>query len=287
MICDRQGIRLEVTSALVKGNKSWFVFSLQDLEEDRISMDSVYYVDMWNCNGNMSNVASMEWQYLYSSESEHKIAYAVCMEYKDAYKSEDNDYIVQYKGIGVTKQTSLDLLPLLEKYGNATESIEAPAEVISAYSSGNFGESLTRKGMKILDYTKPLDVELGKDVCLTGIGWIDNQLHVQISDGQQYELVIGQQYFNPLYCSVGAYFPGQPDDQLDNVDEVYWRDGETERREYVFNCRQDQADNLDLHANMTEITDVVRDNWEVRIPLESILAEDEETTGRETAAPAV
>ena len=287
MICDKQGIRLEVTSALMKGNKSWFVFSLQDLEEDRISMYSGFYVDMWNSNGDKNNVTSMELQLLYSSGSEHKAAYAVCMEYNGSYKSEGNDYIVQYKGIGVTKQTSLDLLPFLEEYGNAAESMEAPAEVVSAYSSGNFGESRTRKGMKILDYTRPLDVELGKDVCLTGIGWIDDQLHVQICDGQQYELVIGQEYFNPLYCSVGTYFPGQPDDQLNNVDEVYWHDGEKERREYVFNCRPDQADKLDLHANMTEITDVVRDTWEVRIPLEDILAEGEETTGQETAAPAV
>ena len=194
---------------------------------------------------------------------------------------------MQFKGIGIPQHRRIDLLPYLAEYGKTAESVEASTEVVSAYSTGKVGESLTRKGMKILDYTRPLDVELGEDLYLTGIGWIDNQLHVQIHDRQERAVVIGGMYHKPLDCNVeGAYAQGKYG-KLHEVDQVYWHDGDTEQREYVFNCSEGRVDNLELYADITEIVDVVRDNWEVRVPLEEVLAENEETTSQETTTPAV
>ena len=178
-------------------------------------------------------------------------------------------------------KSQIDLLPFLKEYGNVTEGVEAPAEAVSIYDFVN------RKDLKVLDYKNPLDVELGKDVYLAGIGWIDDQLHVQIYDMQPYGLEIGQMYTKPLNCSVNAFFPEQIDNRPILGDIVNLKNDLIRRDEYIFDVSPDETDNMVLYADMTEVLEVLRDNWEVRIPLEDILAEGEDTTNQETAAPAV
>ena len=279
--CEKQGIRLAVSSVVMKENKSWFVFSLEDLEGSRIKQDTGSCFNMFNLNGERNITASASWEYLYYDESKHKIAYAVCMEYDGSYQSQDNDFIVQIEAIGVSGKSQIDLLPFLKEYGNVTEGVEAPAEAVSIYDFVN------RKDLKVLDYKNPLDVELGKDVYLAGIGWIDDQLHVQIYDMQPYGLEIGQMYTKPLNCSVNAFFPEQINNRPVLGDIVNLKNDLIRRDEYIFDVSPDETDNMVLYADMTEVLEVLRDNWEVRIPLESILAEGEDTTNQETAAPSV
>ena len=279
--CEKQGIRLAVSSVVMKENKSWFVFSLEDLEGSRIKQDTGSCFNMFNLNGERNITASASWEYLYYDESKHKIAYAVCMEYDGSYQSQDNDFIVQIEAIGVSGKSQIDLLPFLKEYGNVTEGVEAPAEAVSIYDFVN------RKDLKVLDYKNPLDVELGKDVYLAGIGWIDDQLHVQIYDMQPYGLEIGQMYTKPLNCSVNAFFPEQINNRPILGDIVNLKNDLIRRDEYIFDVSPDETDNMVLYADMTEVLEVLRDNWEVRIPLESILAEGEDTTNQETAAPSV
>ena len=279
--CEKQGIRLAVSSVVMKENKSWFVFSLEDLEGSRIKQDTGSCFNMFNLNGERNITASASWEYLYYDESKHKIAYAVCMEYDGSYQSQDNDFIVQIEAIGVSGKSQIDLLPFLKEYGNVTEGVEAPVEAVSIYDFVN------RKDLKVLDYKNPLDVELGKDVYLAGIGWIDDQLHVQIYDMQPYGLEIGQMYTKPLNCSVNAFFPEQINNRPVLGDIVNLKNDLIRRDEYIFDVSPDETDNMVLYADMTEVLEVLRDNWEVRIPLESILAEGEDTTNQETAAPSV
>ena len=183
--------------------------------------------------------------------------------------------------IGVAQQTKLDLLPFLEKYGQVTEGVDAP----DGYNMDDMTETYVSR--KILDYTNPLDVELGKDVYLTGIGWIDDQLHVQIGDRQQHTIRIGETYPHPISLYVWTWLSERTEDKAGGLDEMLWHgEDNTEYSEYISNARPDETENMELYAVMTEITDVLRDEWEVRIPLEDVLAEGEETTSQGTAAPA-
>ena len=127
------------------------------------------------------------------------------------------------------------------------------------------------KKPKVLDYANPLNMGLDKDVCLMGIGWINDQLHVQTGGRQKNSIQVGSKSYAPAVSSVVA--------SVTAADMVYWvSDINGIQSEYIFNIRREEKDEMDVSLYITRILDVVKDTWEVRIPLEEVLAEDEATT---------
>ena len=91
---------------------------------------------------------------------------------------------VGFENLSIDNQTSVDLLPMLEQYGEKAETVDPPTLLPVFRYDGTYmrlvPDEEARKNVKVLDYTKPLNVPLAKDIPLTGIGWVDDVLHVQL-----------------------------------------------------------------------------------------------------------
>ena len=267
--CEKQGIRFEVSSALVKGNKAWTVFSLQDLEGDRINEALLGYLDLYDARNVPDESVITTYCPLDFNKTEHKITYMVCNEYSDPYLLDYDDFVVGIRDLCVAQQSKHDLLPFARVFGEESNGVEAPE---NAHSLHEMDEGTGNgKKPKVLDYANPLNMGLDKDVCLMGIGWINDQLHVQTGGRQKNSIQVGSKSYAPAVSSVVA--------SVTAADMVYWvSDINGIQSEYIFNIRREEMDEMDVSLYITRILDVVKDTWEVRIPLEEVLAEGEVTT---------
>ena len=71
----------------------------------------------------------------------------------------------------------VNIAELAEQYGRTTEGVPAPEEA-SEWDIQKM-DYVTPEGAKVLDYRNPLDIQVLPNMKITGIGWIDDRLHVQ------------------------------------------------------------------------------------------------------------
>ena len=266
--CEKQGIRMNVISALVEDDKSWVVYSLQDLEGDRISRFAGMDVDL---SGNGDDTGY--YCYLDHNQEEHKVTCVHYEEYGEPYQPVDNHFAFKVEDIGREQVEKIDILPFLKQYAKTSEGVKAPEDA-SVYSTQ--GDVKYAWSVKVLEDTDPLNVSLYKDIYLTGIGWIDDQLHVRIQDRQQEKITIGSMSVYPVFLSAAGYFSETGKEC--EMDQVEWSSAGDERKdlkEYIFDVRPDEVDKMELAAWADDTVDVTRDVWEVQIPADSILAETE------------
>ena len=171
--CEKQGIRFEVTSALVKGNEAWAVYTLEDITGDRGSPEEGYCVGGYEKDTEGKEPKTETYLLQRAGETGRRQIYVKHIEAKNPLRTEDDIFTVGIKQVCIERYKQIDLIPFLKEYGKNVEGIEMP-ELHPAFSK------TARQGMKILDYTQPLDISLLENVKLTGIGWIDDQLHTQI-----------------------------------------------------------------------------------------------------------
>ena len=267
--CEKQGIRMNVISALVEDDKSWVVYSLQDLEGDRISRFAGMDVDLLGFVGDVPGY----YCYLEYKQEDHKVTCVHYEEYDEPYHPVDNHFAFKVEDIGREQVEKIDILPFLKQYAKTSEGVKAPEDA-SVYSTQ--GDVKYAWSVKVLEDTNPLNVSLYKDIYLTGIGWIDDQLHVRIQDRQQEKITIGSMSVYPVFLSAAGYF-SETGKQCE-MDQVEWSSAGDERKdlkEYIFDVRPDEVDKMELAAWADDTVDVTRDVWEVQIPADSILAETE------------
>ena len=264
--CEKQGIRMKVISALAEGNESWVVYSLQDLEGDRINRFAESYVDLIGIGDNPGYSC-----YLEHNQAEHKVTCVYYEAYSEQNYPEDSSLTFEAADLGIEQELKIDLVPYLREYGKTSDGVKA-SDHATAFSRAN--GAISTDSLKVLDDSYPLNVNLQKDYYLTGIGWINDQLHVRIQDRQQEKITIGPMSVFPMKLAAAAYFPDQKDRECD-VYHVEWSSGGNgykDQAEYIFDIRPDEADKAELAAWGIEIVDVVRDIWEVQIPANSIRA---------------
>ena len=120
-------------------------------------------------------------------------------EYSEQNYPEDSSLTFEAADLGITQEVKIDLLPYLREYGKTSDGVKAPEDA-SVYST--LGDVNYARSVKVLEDTDPLNVNLYKDVYLTGIGWINDQLHVRIQDRQQEKITIGPMSVPPAFLSV-------------------------------------------------------------------------------------
>ena len=263
---EKQGIRMEVISALEKGNEAWIVYSLQDLEGDRVTRMINSDAGIVGIGDGLGFGCQLDYD-----EAAYKYTAAYYTGRFNSKLSEADSFPFSVEDVGACRQTELDLLPYLKEYGKASEGVKIPDDAFISTPS------------KVLDYTEPLNVSLGKGFCLTGIGWIDNQLHVQIREPRQERITIGSMTIPPMDHAVGARFVEGPEKAV-TTERAIWGsadDGYEDMSEHIFDIRPEDADKIELKAWIFEITEVVKDTWEVQIPLADILLTAEEPAARE------
>ena len=193
---------------------------------------------------------------------------------------------LDFNQIWIDDEKENDLLPFLKEYGKTVEGVEPP----EGSSFAGTRQLADTKELKVLDYNQPLDIPLSENAKLTGIGWIDDRLHVQIHlVGEAIQTSDGLEHMGATanaVCSVA-----------ENEDSLIWYDedgdGFFDWLEYVFDAQPEDVEQSQLTSTVWEHKEILEDNWEIQVPINMLLPENgedtesqEETTNQETAVPA-
>lgn len=277
--CEKQGFRMDVISALVKGNEYWVVYSVKDLEGDRIN--TFYDPEIFD---NLAEDASeTDGTSFFCDNPEYGKIYMTHKVFSEPILPEDGKLTLDVRNIPLGSLTELDLIPLLKQYGQNSEGV-IPLQAIWLPNLDKVyvDESAKDLGIKVLDYNKPLDLELGENVFLSGIGWIGDQLHVQVQcrENKVYGLTGSpERYGYDRYMVSVVNYPKEGGWSLaDEQSPVMWGVNEpasykSEWKEFVFNSTPADVDRMQLKISISEVTGVVEDNWEIQVPVEQIQAE--------------
>lgn len=273
---EKQGLRVEVVSGYVSGTDSCFVISVQDPEGKYTD-----YRKIPSFTSDMSDsIRGYDTRTLYTNEAEHKTYYAFIPTIYEPVTDEDRTVNAGIDLFRLEQWGIFDLLPLLRQYGETVEGVEQP----DAIRRQEGVEQKLPRDLKILDYTRPLDIPLFGDVCLSGIGWIDDQLHVQLHNKGRSKIQRGNTTHYDVWsagisCSAGdPYYIIEFDADYDDCAE--WK-------EFIYNVKPDETDGLKLDTSLLVLTDVLDDGWTVEFPLSTICRETAEQVPQANADDAV
>ena len=264
--CEKQGFKVEVVSALVKGQEFWMVYSVEDLEGDRLSeektgeqisiFDSGLTID---CRGYYADHKN-DWYY---DETNHRVMGVVYHKYTEQILPTNTPVKFNIHKLGIMEYTFTDLTSLIEQYGKTAEGTKPP-EVL-------FTEGGDQK-LKVLDYHNPLDIPIDEGVTLTGIGVIDDELHIQVhfTDNK------GMYDIPAVSAGVGYFFKDREYDKLNQFMTESWDengDDIPDWAEFISRLKQDQTDGAETKLFIYRIPAVWEDDWEIQFPLSSIRKE--------------
>ena len=256
---ENQGLRVEVVSGYMSGTECCFVISVQDLEEQYTDYKAYpwFECDMAGFSGYSTSV-------LYENEAEHKTVYMYMPNLSNPVPTEDRTIKVGIETYHMSRDTVVDLLPMLEQYGKDVKTAEHPKRLQLSGLANKF----PAKDMKFLDYTQPLDIPLLGDVCLSGIGWIDGQLHVQYHYKGEPTYKGGSVTFSDTW-NVWEYSSADDPD----YSPVQWDanlDGYAEWKEFIYDIKPEEADDLVLEASVSIMEKVLDGGWIIEFPLKTV-----------------
>ena len=258
--CEKQGIRIDVLSALAKDKEAWIVYTLQDLEEDRTPGQDIYqYVPsvFTDFDHGAHYVAS---RYLLYDETTRKSFMAAYIQYYDTIQPDSRYVSIMINHIKIIGETKTDLASLIEQYGRTAEGTEPPELLYT---------SPVDLKKNVLDFHNPLDIPVDEDVTLTGIGWIDNELHVQLHMTDRVIRAFaaksdaGNSYVDGIqYCETG--FEEESWDEDGN--------GRGDWAEFISEVKPEEKDSVKAEIRIQKYIESVTDDWEIQIPLNQIMA---------------
>lgn len=249
-----QGIRFEVVAGVVKGTHACFECSVQDLEGDRVNQYAV------RCSRISDNIVSTgktsRMTDLSEDEANHKVTLRIQSRFHQPPEPEDGLCTIEFNRIETEYGLTTDLIPALKEYGTTSEGIDAP----EGLQEGWYESHSVTEDMKILDYTRPLNIPLRgiEKTTVSAIGWIDGKLHVQTRtvedpDPSEVATLTGRR--------TGSYAYRR----------VYWTDADNTRwDEYILTDTPEDMESAGLNAEITQITNRVDGDWSVSFPIDSV-----------------
>ena len=283
--CESLGIRMEVESAVVKDNTVIITYSLQDLEGDRLNpftearMENTAFplADTTDFSIDSSSV-------LLSYDAETKKAvYAQEIEYNQPVKHGDYQISLRIPSLTTKTVEVTDLHPLLEQYGESAAAIPASEAKIRLIGTVDGLAEQAPENLRLLDCTRNPEIRIQEHVTVSGIGWIDGLLHVQLhyTDNELVWIRQGEEGYYPVYGRVlmqledarSALFVHR--EKLPNgicCVNLGGTEDFPEWQEYIFPCDPSEAENGKLEAQITlnNTLEVIDGNWAVKVPLRMI-----------------
>lgn len=279
-----QGIRMEVISALIRDQRLYVVYSAEDLEGGRLKADPVITLEP-SLDYSTSSLVRLD----YDTEKQKKVT---CLkEFELVYPAEaDQKIMLQFGGLGAREAKRVDLLPLLEKYGKDAAVTALPENTsLLAHDQLSISSADVLMYPEILDYTQPLEESMGGTLSLSGIGWIDNKLHVQFHDADPSSVRIDNTHYPSWSASADAEIGDGDERRVVEFDMLYWNSAgehKGEWDEYVLDITPDEAERMTLSAYVTHIEKILDVACRFEFPAGPVIAEWEWEADPETAAPA-
>ena len=297
--CEDQGLRINLDYGVIKGDQACFIWTLEDPEGKiiREGLDPVSQCDLFD-NDHYS-IGSFPSPSSYVDYEKRVASFSGIYQFDQPYQPVDGEIGIRFSAPYNELAESVDLAAALREYGKVTEGVEMPstetAGPIEFYAAGENAPEPPKitKDTKILDYTHPIDIPLIRDISLTGIGWIDNQLHIQVhytGDDTYHPDVPDSWEVFPVSFLSGNPLPYSWIEWNENYNGMFsWK-------EFVLDCSPDDINRLTLQALCNLAVDRTSGNWSVKVPISDILAEeadrdesltvtDEETAVLPTDAP--
>lgn len=271
-----QGIRLDVHYTAVNETTEYIIYSLLDLEADSRDgkIDSLTHID-----NTIFTTASGKWfpaftekATLCSNQFNGQTTYARVTRYSpddyDSVPDEARVISINLKSVPISKGTYIALLSRVKEYAAEADGVDSP-ELLgdSMFTENDFSwEPVPDNKAKVLDYTRPLDIPLYQTISLTGAGWIDGQLHVQLHD-KDTQLFGGSDHHrlvpsSSIYISSGSY--------ISNNRRLYWDDNGdqcAEWYEYTFDISPEALEQAQgMGVSITKYTDILYGDWTVELP---------------------
>ena len=268
--CEKQGLRFEVISAVVKRHEAYYVWSIQDLESDRINSENQnsygFITDNFRAGASLDGIG------LLYEDTEHRYTFGTKRIYDKELPSGDGTFTLGINELPVQHRILADLAPYREKYGKTEKGKELP-KLLQNYS--RFDRDEWQENGMVLDDTHPLEIKLDEDIFLTGIGWINGELHARIHFKDNREIFtesgLNDLRFNSfLCCGVREIATLEWDDTDDGIPD--WV-------EYVLEISPEDADRMGgFEVELITLTEYVEDTWEVEVPLR-LVREDPDNSG--------
>ena len=153
--CEDNGIRLEIIAGAVKEHQALFVYSLQDLEGDRIEAYSGLPLAhfSYGAAGSQGGYALLD-----HSETDSKFTYTAFLQY-DTPDELSGEITASLSSLQITHTSDYFIQGMLEKYGSKADLVDVPEIVRSAVKGQNGEENeyyttedYRNAGVKVLDY---------------------------------------------------------------------------------------------------------------------------------------
>ncbi len=275
--CEKDGFRLELVSASVNEQLAFLIFSLQDLEGDRLTSETDPLIELpESLTG--QHLEAYKLNLLYD-EASRKRTFA--MEYRydspDVLHNGTQQVTAVLPELYIIKSNQQPLGEFLGKYGDRASLVDVPQLIPISFSdidgtTREYGTSWYRdRGIQVLDYTHPLSVRLHGNLELSGIGLIDGLLHVQL---HYVDNMMLKSDGSVLHTHIPAAHVSSPCEPFpDPVNVMQWdsdSDGQADFIEYVYSCQTEAEAAKDLNVFSMEILDWFEGPWTIEVPLETV-----------------
>ena len=291
------GIRLDVLSASLTDDQLLITYSLTDLEGDRINADtscSAIIEIPWMNQGSGSD------EMLSFDAETHQAVYASHIEYTSLSLPEGAVYgsdtiTFRVNGLKGSEQKTLDLWPLMTDQDYTVEAVTAPPESgLETIVQDDKAADMKKTLPKILNPANNLHIPITDNIELSGIGWIDGNLHVQIHVSN-YAIYVEYEHGGIADMARYASYINLRDHNGNDVmwapgffiqllkDKPYyiwginWREGDEQWIEKIFPVQPEEMDQYIIYGEFTNLRanyeDLLQYEWEVSFPSNMIQAE--------------
>ncbi len=256
MSCEDEGIKMEVISAYIKGEKAEIYISMQDMTDKRIDGTTDLF-DSYRINRPFSSSATCE---RISYDEETKTATFLISITQWGQKEIGGEKITfTVDKFLSNKQEYHDKIPQIDlSIANIAPQTQTDVNMRGWSFSGNISQEP--------DYTHYLRA-ISEDsfspvdgVTVTGIGFIDGKLHIQAY------------YENILETDNHGYFylVNADGDEISSEASVSFWDSERSGsyEEYIFNVSPNEINNYTLYSHFWTCNSLTQGDWQVTFPLE-------------------
>ena len=279
-VCENQGIRMEVLSAVAEKEKLLMIFSAQDLEADRLSGNTQVEMEIPSMPGSYG-ASKDSAEPVYDAENRKVTSSEYSVYSKDLSYTGEN-LMLRVPWLQDVEATETDLLPLLDRYREKAAYVAAPENARILWQIGDVSWKVPAD-LQVLDPAGSLEIPLCDGAALSGIGIRDGLLHVQLHYLDNHWIEIRQDNHKMSYVPVSGFvsltFPedGTLEDYanqgLNGIGSLGWdedQDGNCDWEEYLFTLPPEGLERASLQAKMEVQKTPLMGPWEVTVPFRMI-----------------
>ncbi len=264
--CEDQGIRMEVESAVLRGNEALVTLTMRDMTGDRLDET----MDLFDSEALHLPYDGSGTCALLNFDAETRTAsFAVYMKFDMDGSPAESDKVTFSVSQFLTKKrhVTVDLTPLLGEI-RAADTVPVPGRIRGGGGSGALSGN-EKNAVKVLNPENSLEIPVTEGVTLCGAGIADGVLHVQM----RYDDIFHTDNHGFLTLSDADGKEYGHGELPDGIGSVSWFGRETNGdswEEYLFTDYPENLENMALTGEFWTADPAVEGCWQVTFPLKNI-----------------